>query len=743
MKTIRLPATIVATSWLATSILTVAWFACPSRQLSAAQATASPPAAAATPSTQATPPTAPTSADVTSQIDPNLQVLTQGAVHEAFGQPVLFNPAPNPVIPKQPPAPVEELPPNIKPAGNNVQWIPGYWTFDAAQQKFVWTSGIWRLIPPGLAWVPGYWRQSGTGYQWVSGYWNRSGAATALASLSKQTGANGLASPLTASSAPPLTANAAAAPNATQNPTLPGETPVANPTNAPGPAPTAASPPATTPPAIPTNSTGAPVATAGTPVAPAGAPAPADTPVVAADVPVAAAAESPILGAVPGPDPTAAGSATADPNPTVAATTPAVPPDSAAATVAGAAPIAAPDDAGAASAAPTDSVAASANGSAFVPQPPASLESGPVGNPPTSDFTWIPGTWIYRHSRFLWLAGQWAPIHRGWVWIPARYVWTPAGYVFVDGYWDYELGGRGVLFAPVSLRRGFHGWGFAYRPNVVLNTDLLTDCLFVNGPCGCYCFGDYYGANCAQAGIFPWFAFHMSSLGYDPCFAYCSWAHHKDAGWHEKLITDFRALRNDEKLRPSHTLDDLRAHRWYPRAEPLALPLSKFVARTGASMRFKNLSGAEQGEIKRSLYRWGEAASKRLEREAKLPKHEELKPINTGSKIADTRSESTIAETKKESKIAENHREGKKDRRDPVSQSADLYMHAPRSALVDRSTTRTPPVVARRPVSTAELGQGGIHETPDQRLANPKFVPQASNRGRSEPAQKSSANRRR
>ena len=33
--------------------------------------------------------------------------------------------------------------------------------------------------------------------------------------------------------------------------------------------------------------------------------------------------------------------------------------------------------------------------------------------------------------------------------MPAHYVWTPRGYVFVDGYYDYSVARRGVLFAPV------------------------------------------------------------------------------------------------------------------------------------------------------------------------------------------------------------------------------------------------------------------------------------------------------
>jgi hypothetical protein len=765
MKITQLPTAVVATSWLATLILTVAWVACPSGRPLTAQQPAAPTGAAASAPTRAIPPTsASTAPNLASQVDPNLLVLTRGAVHEAFGQPVLFNPAPNPVIPNKPPTPVEEIPPSMKPAGNDVEWIPGYWSWEVTQQKFIWTSGIWRVIPPGLAWAPGYWTQSGPGYQWVSGYWHPSATTTALASFSKQMGATGLASPLSASPTAPITPNGAGAPNAASNPTLPtGTTPVANPTNAPGLAPTAASPAA--------NATGAPVAAAGAPVTAAG------IPVAAAGPPVAAAGEASILGAVPGPnlttpDPTAIAAfpAAASPaaNPMALGTNPPSPVDPTAAILAGvppvaagAAPLAPPGtgptaargDASVASAAPINATGTSASGDPFVPQPPASLESGPIGNPPTPDYSWIPGTWIHRHGRVLWLGGQWSPIHRGWVWIPAHYVATPAGYVFVDGYWDYELAQRGVLFAPVSFHRGYHAWGFTYTPSVALNTDLLTNCLFVNSPCGCYCFGDYYEANCAQAGIFPWFAFHMSSLGYDPCFAFCSWAHHKDAGWHEKVVSDFRAIRSDARMRPPRTFDDLAtsAHHSGAEFELLAMPLGKFVASTGASsMRFENLSAAEHGEFYRSRHRYYEAASRRLELETKSSRNNPADAYlhHPRGGVADRR-EGKSAEGNGKSKIAEDRSKSKfaNDRRSSTSISEEKQVVEAKSgesrqtSSRNLATTRTPPVVPRRPVSTDGLGQHGIQESPDQRVANPKFVPQASNRGRSEPAQKASVRR--
>src|SRR5690348_14732200 len=55
---------------------------------------------------------------------PGVDVLTRGPVHEAFAQVVDVNPAPTPAVPKQPPDPIEELPPDQRPAGENVHWIP-------------------------------------------------------------------------------------------------------------------------------------------------------------------------------------------------------------------------------------------------------------------------------------------------------------------------------------------------------------------------------------------------------------------------------------------------------------------------------------------------------------------------------------------------------------------------------------------------------------------------------------------
>ncbi len=98
-----------------------------------------------------------------------VEVLTRGPVHEAFAAIVTFDPEPGLVAPRIPPALIEELPPALKPEGNNVEWVPGYWAWDDERDDFLWISGVWRALPPGHEWVPGYWSPSGPGAQWTPG----------------------------------------------------------------------------------------------------------------------------------------------------------------------------------------------------------------------------------------------------------------------------------------------------------------------------------------------------------------------------------------------------------------------------------------------------------------------------------------------------------------------------------------------------------------------------------------------
>lgn len=105
------------------------------------------------------------------QQDAGAEVLASGPIHEAFLPVVSYSADAGKIVNRQPPEAIDELPPNQRPAGDDVAWIPGYWSWDDDRDDFIWVSGIWRRIPPGRQWVPGYWARIDEGYQWVHGYW--------------------------------------------------------------------------------------------------------------------------------------------------------------------------------------------------------------------------------------------------------------------------------------------------------------------------------------------------------------------------------------------------------------------------------------------------------------------------------------------------------------------------------------------------------------------------------------------
>jgi hypothetical protein len=103
--------------------------------------------------------------------DDAVEVLNRGPIHEAYAQPNAAGQSGGMAIPKPPPQPIEEVPPDVKPEGNAV-WIGGYWSWDDDRQDFIWVSGVWRVCPTGFSWVPGYWTPDANGFRWVSGFWS-------------------------------------------------------------------------------------------------------------------------------------------------------------------------------------------------------------------------------------------------------------------------------------------------------------------------------------------------------------------------------------------------------------------------------------------------------------------------------------------------------------------------------------------------------------------------------------------
>ncbi|WP_169309348.1 YXWGXW repeat-containing protein [Desulforhopalus sp. IMCC35007] len=105
------------------------------------------------------------------QTDDGVEVLTRGPIHEAFAD-VSVDEKPAGIITTRPvPEPINEIPPEFRPEGEQVTWIPGYWSWDEDQDDFIWVSGVWRDVPPDRQWVSGYWLSIEGGSQYISGYW--------------------------------------------------------------------------------------------------------------------------------------------------------------------------------------------------------------------------------------------------------------------------------------------------------------------------------------------------------------------------------------------------------------------------------------------------------------------------------------------------------------------------------------------------------------------------------------------
>jgi hypothetical protein len=104
--------------------------------------------------------------------DDAVEALTRGPIHEGFATPLTNDVPESIVVRKAPPEPIEEVPPEVKPEGDNVAWIPGYWAWNDEDERFIWISGFWRDVPPGRVWVSGYWTDADGGSQWVPGFWS-------------------------------------------------------------------------------------------------------------------------------------------------------------------------------------------------------------------------------------------------------------------------------------------------------------------------------------------------------------------------------------------------------------------------------------------------------------------------------------------------------------------------------------------------------------------------------------------
>jgi len=240
----------------------------------------------------------------------------------------------------------------------------------------------------------------------------------------------------------------------------------------------------------------------------------------------------------------------------------------------------------------------------YLPFPPASLEKGPAGQRISEDYIWIPGFWYRPGPRYVWTAGFWDAARPNWVWVPSHYVWTPRGVIFVSGYWDYPLGRRGLLFAPLAVDRALRTPGrFSSVPTVVIEPQALTANLFARPKYYHYYFGDYYETKYVRLGIYPWYECRERREWYDPLYLHQEWRHQRDdIQWEAHERGEYARRRDQSELRPALTLADQQARvARLPEAERgraiLGRLLSEVMSGLGAEVRLEKVDDARRTQL--------------------------------------------------------------------------------------------------------------------------------------------------
>jgi len=244
----------------------------------------------------------------------------------------------------------------------------------------------------------------------------------------------------------------------------------------------------------------------------------------------------------------------------------------------------------------------------YLPAPPAYEDEGvDPASPPSPDVFWSPGYWAIANGKFNWEAGYWARMVPGWMWIAAHYAWTPNGYVFIDGRWDFPLDQRGMLFTPVAFQTPLYQQaGFTYSPGYVLDLALLTDNLFVNPAFQDYYFGDYYGNQYQQAGIYPWYAVGTGAYLYDPIFGYQSWYdRRRNPLWRDVLRQRYDRFVRDPSARPPRTWrDEQRMAHAGPHGggqyRPWAVPVDQALRDNRLGRRFVRVNDTQRRDARQN-----------------------------------------------------------------------------------------------------------------------------------------------
>jgi hypothetical protein len=262
---------------------------------------------------------------------------------------------------------------------------------------------------------------------------------------------------------------------------------------------------------------------------------------------------------------------------------------------------------------------------AYLPEPPKSIETGPNVEAPSEDHIWISGTWVNREERYGWRPGYWERGQQDWAWSPAHYQWTPHGYVFVDGYWDYNVARRGVVFAPVRIQRSYYTRpNYSYTPAMVISLNVFSSHLFVRPNYGHYYFGDYYEPRYRTVGFYDSYSYHSGRRGYDPIYAHNRWEHRGDRDWERSRRDNYNFYRDNEDARPPRTWAALSSRPEGSRRGKrddyeFAQPLSRYAERRESGQRFQKVTAEKRNKLveQRKEVRKYSEERKRIESRAK------------------------------------------------------------------------------------------------------------------------------
>jgi hypothetical protein len=256
-------------------------------------------------------------------------------------------------------------------------------------------------------------------------------------------------------------------------------------------------------------------------------------------------------------------------------------------------------------------------------------------------------------------------------------MWTPRGYIFVDGYWDYPVGRRGMLFAPVYFNSGLYSRrGYNYSPSIVLDLALFAEHLFLRPNYHHYYFGDYYDVGHRRHGYYAAHDYHSHRFGYDPIFSHQRWEHRNDRGWDKRMATNFEYRRDNENARPPRTWDALRkmdANSADSKKNKvmLATPLDQMTKRKDGPVKFQ----AVDKEDRQALAKRGKDVRQSRDERRML----EAKGVDTAALKTGEVAEPAKVKLPKSSIVGKSASEFKKDQAPPtIPKSAKILVDEPK-----------------------------------------------------------------